>query len=540
MSNLTDNTAALQDILAAVNALPEAGGGGEVTLQEKTVTPTKSAQEIVADSGYDGLSKVTMEKIPDEYIIPGGFKTITENGNHKVRVYEVVDVNVPVPEGYVKPTGALPIIKNGTYDVREVATAQVNVPDIPAVTEELSVTTNGTYEPGTGVDGYSKVTVDVPAGSGFVPPISGALDPDEVYRTTRPSDWLPLPTPGDDEIYLLNHMPDGLDGAFTAQINHGGDCVVEYGNLVDGVFVAKESFVPTANVRFYKTIRSSDYGDLTADGMRQYIVRISGNKISTCQLQPGTDASVHGAGYIAVVDAVVGLTTFTIFAASTTPGNNCARLKYARFVGSAKNSASAVFRYCPSLLSVSAEAENTVCASMNYWFNGCKSLMAISPQLLVSGATYENTFQDCGLPALPKKLFSPTSITNMFRGMSGISIDGNYVDTSACTDFANFVHTANVHSITNLDISSATTNITANSFNSYTLSRLTFAGATTPGGWTITVPGRLSHQALVEMINSLPTAIATATLQLPSNPAVSELTADEIAVATARNWTVTV
>lgn len=133
-------------------------------LQSKTVTPTKSAQEIVADSGYDGLSKVTMEKIPDEYIIPGGSKTITENGNHNVRVYEVVDVNVPVPEGYIKPSGALPITKNGTYDVSEFASAQVNVPDIPAVTEELSVTTNGTYEPGTGVDGYSKVVVDVPTG----------------------------------------------------------------------------------------------------------------------------------------------------------------------------------------------------------------------------------------------------------------------------------------------------------------------------------------------------------------------------------------
>ena len=124
--------------------------------------------------------------------------------------------------------------------------------------------------------------------------------------------------------------------------------------------------------------------------------------------------------------------------------------------------------------------------------------------------------------------------------MSGISIDGNYVDTSACTGFANFVHTANVHSITNLDISSATTSITANSFNSYTLSRLTFAGATTPGGFTITVPGRLSHQALVETINSLPVATAAATLVVTACPGAAELTEDEIAVATARNWTITV
>ena len=537
MSNLENNTAALQDILDAVKALPEAGSG-EISLQEKTVTPTKSAQEIVADSSYDGLSKVTMEKIPDEYIIPGGSKTITENGNHNVRVYEVVDVNVPVPEGYIKPTGALPIIKNGTYDVREVATAQVNVPDIPAVTEELSVTTNGTYEPGTGVDGYSKVTVNVPAGGGFVPPMSGALDPDEVYRTTRPADWLPLPTPGDDEIYLLNHMPDGLDGAFTAQINHGGDCVVEYGNLVDGVFVAKETFTPTANVRFYKTIRNSDYGDLTADGMRQYIVRIKSAKLMVCQLWLGGQ-TVYGYGVPALVDAVVGVTATTMFGNTSTPADNNPYLRYVRFVGNAKTNGALTFRYCASLLSVSMETENTGCTSMNYWFNGCKSLMAISPQLLVSEATYSSTFQDCGLPALPKKLFSPTDITNMFRGMSGISIDGNYVDTSKVASFATFIHMGNVHSVTNLDISKMTGTNSLN-FNSYTLSRLTFAGATTPGGFTITVPGRLSHQALVETINSLPTATAAATLVVTTCPGASELTEDEIAVATARNWTVTV
>lgn len=59
MSQLTTNTASLQAILDAVNALPEAGGG-EPTLQEKSVTPSTSAQTVTPDSGYDGLSKVTV------------------------------------------------------------------------------------------------------------------------------------------------------------------------------------------------------------------------------------------------------------------------------------------------------------------------------------------------------------------------------------------------------------------------------------------------------------------------------------------------
>lgn len=42
-------------------------GGGNYTLQTKTVTPTKKQQSISADSGYYGLSAVTVNAIPDAY-----------------------------------------------------------------------------------------------------------------------------------------------------------------------------------------------------------------------------------------------------------------------------------------------------------------------------------------------------------------------------------------------------------------------------------------------------------------------------------------
>lgn len=42
-------------------------GGGSYELQSKTVTPTKSQQNITPDSGYYGLSDVTVSAIPATY-----------------------------------------------------------------------------------------------------------------------------------------------------------------------------------------------------------------------------------------------------------------------------------------------------------------------------------------------------------------------------------------------------------------------------------------------------------------------------------------
>lgn len=118
-------------------------GGGSYNLQSKTVTPTKSQQNITPDSGYYGLSDVTVSAIPEQYqdvssvtataadVITGkiivtsdGSVTIGSMPNNGAvsKTLSVAETSYTVPAGYHTGSGKVSVVteeKTVTPDVEQ-------------------------------------------------------------------------------------------------------------------------------------------------------------------------------------------------------------------------------------------------------------------------------------------------------------------------------------------------------------------------------------------------------------------------------------
>ena len=475
-------------------------------LQEKTVIPTTDKQEIVPDKDYDGLSKVTVDKIPDEYIIP---------------------------------TGNIEITKNGIYNVREKETANVNIPMLKLGTK--NITENGVYKASDDeLDGYSEVTV------GIKSLFTGHYD----RQGLKQIGWT------DEEINYYNQKGvqwnESEDNYFKlTQTELAGD------DSQNTRFIPKNSTKTNFNDHYYKLLAipqldtskinsaysmfNGCYSLTTIPQLDTSSVTNMINMFSHCYSLttiPQLDTS-NVSNMNSMFNGCNSLTTIPQLDTSNVSNmnsmfNDCRSLTTIPQLNTSKvTSMNSMFYDCSSLKTIPQLNTGKV-TTMNNTFNGCRSLTTI-PQLDTSkiNSTY-GMFQNCSsLTTIPQlDTNNVTNISSMFYNCQNLSnipqLDTNNV-TNISYMFYNCSSLSNLGGLENLGQAYSTTQ-SAN-YGNYKLDLSTCTA--------------LTEQSLINVLNNLydiKTKGCKAQQVVLGSTNLAKLTSEEgqtaLSNAQAKGWTV--
>lgn len=423
-----------------------------------------------------------------------------------------------------------------TYKV--VDADQLNA-DMTSVADSIR-TKGGTTEALAWPNGYKTAIEAIQTGGGSGEP----LDPVDVYNTTRPSDWLSMPTPADNEMYLLFHIPDGFSSLLAFTVTCTGNYTVALGSVSDGAFVQMSSTSVASGSKYEAELFADDYSDLTSYGMKQVMVKVSGTDILTWA--PSTHSKKTSPGYFAgwnIVEIACRIPSGTSVACGSGTENLALRnLRYFAWYGkNAVTNMSFMFNDCNSLTAI-PQLDTSSATDMSSMFSACRSITAIT-QLDTSAVTNMNRmFNVCSsLKAIPQMDTSAvTDMNRMFNNCNSLTAIPQF-DTSAVTNMSYmFSNCYSLMEVPQID-TSVVTDMNRMFYSCYSLAAIALNSSVTGwAGYAVSLQDcSLGHAAIVAFFNSLPTITSAKAITLTGNPGVSELTSAEKAIATGKGWTLT-
>lgn len=157
------NKLSLDDMVTAINSIVTT-----FRTQTKNVTLSETSQNITPDNGYDGLSSVNVPGISKTYVgsnVPKqSAKSITPTKSQQTAVnsgyYTTGNVIVnPIPDNYIVPSGSETKTQNGTYNVTNLAELIVNVSSGGGLPTGFKAIAKGTHTLNSAVTGSGTFTV---------------------------------------------------------------------------------------------------------------------------------------------------------------------------------------------------------------------------------------------------------------------------------------------------------------------------------------------------------------------------------------------
>lgn len=452
------------------------------TLQAKTATPTTSQQVIEPDNDKDGLSSVTVSAVTSS-----------------------IDANISA--GNIKKDVTI-LGVTGNYDPQ---------PDLE--TKTVTYTTNDTYTitPTAGKDGISSATITVNVASSNCP------------------DWSTIGWDCSDVNASQGDLKIELSDAADFKRNFDDETITSFANST--LMFAPKVTLPTdcsnlfENCKKLKFLPRYDFSGVTStSGM--FSTSSSGDTLFTnvdFYLPDATDIS----SMFAKNSRVINLNSASINAPNAT-------------------TAYRLFKNNSGLGTVSLTFGTDKLTSTGGMFEGCRSLSYV-PLFDTSEVTSCSTmFKNCyALDTMPAFDFSKAQYASgLFTGCRALtSIPNMNIGTEAATPLAIDFDQSGMTALTSvglLNIPMCTILAFPNSANLTTL-----AGFNVGGGLkgsvplnpmiTLTANTQLTKQSLLNVLNTVPdrTGFSTSGTIALSTTSYALLDASEIAIATAKNWTVT-